>query len=98
MAPETSFFQNPGYKRSFTDVPLEGDKIATQPFIEACESLTVIFEYLSAAFSVVSKDLNGNITVSPQPVERVCTNCPGEQDADASSCPAENQDTLRGGS
>lgn len=65
MAPETSFFQNPGYKRSYTDVPLEGDKIATQPFIEACESLTVIFEYLSGAFSVVSKDLNGNIAVSP---------------------------------
>lgn len=63
MAPETSFFQNPGYKRSFNDVPLEGDKIATQEFIEACESLTVIFEYLSTAFSVVSKDLNGNITV-----------------------------------
>lgn len=63
MAPETSFFQNPGYKRSFTDVPLEGDKIATKEFIEACESLTVIFEYLSGAFSVVSKDLNGNITV-----------------------------------
>lgn len=63
MAPETSFFQNPGYKRSWTDVPLEGDKISTKEFIEACESLTVIFEYLSAAFSVVSKDLNGNITV-----------------------------------
>lgn len=65
MAPETSFFQNPGYKRSFTDVPLDGDKIATKEFIEACESLTVIFEYLSGAFSVVSKDLNGNITVCP---------------------------------
>lgn len=97
MAPETSFFQNPGYKRSFTDVPLDGDKIATKEFIEACESLTVIFEYLSAAFSVVSKDINGNITVCiinkghhPSPwFQRLIPALPHN---------TEDQDTFRGGS
>lgn len=49
-------------KRSFADVPVEDSKIDTAAFLEASESLVKLFDLLgSTAFSVVQKDMNGNI-------------------------------------
>ncbi|KAK9478143.1 glycolipid transfer protein domain-containing protein [Lipomyces japonicus] len=49
-------------KRSFADVPIADSKISTTEFLEAAESLVSLFDLLgSAAFTVVQKDMNGNI-------------------------------------
>ncbi|KAG7694144.1 hypothetical protein KL930_002892 [Ogataea haglerorum] len=48
--------------RSFVDVPVAGDKIATSEFLEAAESLVKLFDLLgSSAFAVVQSDMTGNI-------------------------------------
>ncbi|VEU24439.1 DEKNAAC105546 [Brettanomyces naardenensis] len=62
MTDSPTFFDQ--MKRSFTDVPLEGDnRIPTAEFLEASESLVKLFDLLgSAAFQVVESDMNGNIT------------------------------------
>lgn len=66
MASLPPFFDHPDYKRSFTDVPIDGSNIHTKEFIEACETLVIIFDYLkSAAFSPVKSDISGNVAVSP---------------------------------
>ncbi|SCW03675.1 LAFE_0G15698g1_1 [Lachancea fermentati] len=51
-------------KTSFEAVPVESDnKIATSEFLEASESLVKLFDLLgNSAFTVVQKDLTGNIT------------------------------------
>ncbi|KAK7207904.1 glycolipid transfer protein domain-containing protein [Myxozyma melibiosi] len=49
-------------KRSFADVPVADGKVSTTEFLEAAESLVSLFDLLgSAAFSVVQKDMTGNI-------------------------------------
>jgi len=49
-------------KRSFKDVPITDDKIATTEFLEASESLVTLFDILGAtAFAAVKKDMTGNI-------------------------------------
>lgn len=49
-------------KKSFADVPVSDDKIDTAAFLEASESLVKLFDLLgSSAFSVVQKDMTGNI-------------------------------------
>jgi len=52
-------------KRSFVDVPLDSSKdnaISTSEFLEACESLTTLFDVLgSVAFKPVKNDMLGNI-------------------------------------
>ncbi|KAJ8101452.1 glycolipid transfer protein domain-containing protein [Lipomyces tetrasporus] len=49
-------------KRSFADVPVDAGKVSTTEFLEAAESLVSLFDLLgSAAFTVVQKDMNGNI-------------------------------------
>jgi len=52
-------------KRSFTDVPLDksnDNAISTSEFLEACESLTTLFDVLgSVAFKPVKNDMLGNI-------------------------------------
>jgi hypothetical protein len=54
-------------KRSFTDVPLDksnDNAISTSEFLEACESLTTLFDVLgSVAFKPVKNDMLGNIKV-----------------------------------
>jgi hypothetical protein len=54
-------------KRSFTDVPLDksnDNAISTSEFLEACESLTTLFDVLgSVAFKPVKNDMIGNIKV-----------------------------------
>ncbi|KAG9744702.1 putative glycolipid transfer protein HET-C2, partial [Aureobasidium melanogenum] len=58
--PGGTFFDT--LKRSFTDVPVESGKIATTQFLEACESLTTLFDVLgSTAFKPVKSDMTGNI-------------------------------------
>ncbi|KAG9697595.1 putative glycolipid transfer protein HET-C2, partial [Aureobasidium melanogenum] len=58
--PGGTFFDT--LKRSFTDVPVENGKIATTQFLEACESLTTLFDVLgSTAFKPVKSDMTGNI-------------------------------------
>lgn len=61
MAP--TFFD--GLKKNFKDVPVSADdKISTSEFLEAAESLVTLFDILgSTAFSVVQKDMTGNIKV-----------------------------------
>ncbi|QBM85582.1 Glycolipid transfer protein GLTP [Metschnikowia aff. pulcherrima] len=55
----TTFFDG---KKSFADVPVTDDKIDTQAFLEASEALVKLFDLLgSSAFSVVQKDMTGNI-------------------------------------
>ncbi|KAK9466343.1 glycolipid transfer protein domain-containing protein [Lipomyces arxii] len=55
-----TFFQT--MKRSFVDVSVTDGKINTTEFLEAAESLVRLFDLLgSAAFTVVQKDMNGNI-------------------------------------
>lgn len=51
-------------KTSFEAVPVSGDnKISTTEFLEASESLVTLFDLLgNSAFTVVQKDLTGNIT------------------------------------
>ncbi|AET41247.1 GLTP domain-containing protein Ecym_7424 [Eremothecium cymbalariae DBVPG len=51
-------------KRSFTEVLIDSsNNISTPDFLEAAEGLVKLFDLLgNAAFSVVQKDLNGNIT------------------------------------
>ncbi|KAF3767346.1 glycolipid transfer protein [Cryphonectria parasitica EP155] len=58
------YFENPAFKKSFADVPIDADNnISTKEFIEATESLVVIFDYLKAsAFSPVKSDISGNAT------------------------------------
>lgn len=49
-------------KKSFVDVPVTDTKIETASFLEASESLVKLFDLLgSSAFSVVQKDMSGNI-------------------------------------
>ncbi|KAK9322479.1 glycolipid transfer protein domain-containing protein [Lipomyces orientalis] len=49
-------------KRSFADVPTDAGKVSTTEFLEAAESLVSLFDLLgSAAFTVVQKDMSGNI-------------------------------------
>lgn len=49
-------------KRSFADVTVTDGKIDTATFLEASESLVKLFDLLgSSAFSVVQKDMTGNI-------------------------------------
>jgi hypothetical protein len=54
-------------KRSFVDVPLDksnDNAISTSEFLEACESLTTLFDVLgSVAFKPVKNDMLGNIKV-----------------------------------
>lgn len=59
-----TFFDN--IKRDFKDVPVSADnQISTSEFLEASESLVTLFDLLgSTAFSVVQKDMTGNIAVS----------------------------------
>lgn len=64
MASLPPFFEHPDYKRSFADVPIDGTNIHTSEFIEACQTLVIIFDYLkSAAFSPVKSDISGNVAV-----------------------------------
>ncbi|ABN66638.1 protein involved in nonallelic heterokaryon incompatibility [Scheffersomyces stipitis CBS 6054] len=50
-------------KKSFVDVSVTDNKIDTAGFLEASESLVKLFDLLgSSAFSVVQKDMTGNIT------------------------------------
>lgn len=51
-------------KASFEDVPVDSsENISTSEFLDASESLVKLFDLLnSSAFSVVQKDLSGNIT------------------------------------
>lgn len=66
MASLPPFFEHPDYKRSFADVPIDGTNIHTSEFIEACQTLVIIFDYLkSAAFSPVKSDISGNVAVCP---------------------------------
>lgn len=59
----TTFFDT--LPKSFTDVPVNGDKIATTEFLEAAEGLLTLFDVLgSAAFKPVKNDMGGNIKVS----------------------------------
>lgn len=49
-------------KTSFVDVPVTDSKVDTASFLEASESLVKLFDLLgSSAFSVVQKDMTGNI-------------------------------------
>lgn len=49
-------------KKSFADVSVTDEKIDTASFLEASESLVKLFDLLgSSAFSVVQKDMTGNI-------------------------------------
>lgn len=49
-------------KRLFGDVPVVDEKIDTLTFLEASESLVKLFDLLgSSAFTVVQKDMTGNI-------------------------------------
>lgn len=49
-------------KKSFADVPVTDTKIDTAAFLEASEALVKLFDLLgSSAFSVVQKDMTGNI-------------------------------------
>lgn len=49
-------------KKSFAEVPVTDGKIDTAAFLEASESLVKLFDLLgSSAFSVVQKDMTGNI-------------------------------------
>lgn len=49
-------------RKSFVDVPVTDTKIDTASFLEASESLVKLFDLLgSSAFSVVQKDMSGNI-------------------------------------
>lgn len=61
------YFENPAFKKSFADVPIDPEnKISTEEFIQACQSLVLIFDYLkAAAFSPVKSDISGNVTVCP---------------------------------
>lgn len=55
----TTFFDG---KKSFADVPVTDTKIDTAAFLEASEALVKLFDLLgSSAFSVVQKDMTGNI-------------------------------------
>lgn len=67
MTDAKPFFENEQYKRSFADVPIDAandNAISTKEFIEACNTLVVIFDYLkSAAFSPVKSDITNNVTV-----------------------------------
>ncbi|KAJ4422918.1 hypothetical protein N0V82_002445 [Gnomoniopsis sp. IMI 355080] len=58
------YFENPAFKKSFADVPIDAEnKISTEEFIQACQSLVLIFDYLKAsAFSPVKSDISGNVT------------------------------------
>ncbi|RAL07663.1 GLTP domain-containing protein [Aspergillus homomorphus CBS 101889] len=48
--------------KSFADVPITANGIATQEFLDAAESLTTLFDLMeSKAFGVVKNDLTGNI-------------------------------------
>jgi len=50
-------------KKSFKDVPADGDAISTTEFCDAAESLTGLFDVLgSVAFKPVKADMAGNIT------------------------------------
>ncbi|KAF4978883.1 hypothetical protein FZEAL_4813 [Fusarium zealandicum] len=53
------------FKRSFTDVPVDeanGNAVSTTEFLEAAESLTVMFDAIGAvAFSPVKKDILSNV-------------------------------------
>lgn len=66
IPPGGTFFDANTFKRAFADVPIDADKnnaIATKEFVEACESLTPIFDLLGATtFAMVKNDMNGNIT------------------------------------
>ncbi|BFZ59422.1 hypothetical protein YB2330_000431 [Saitoella coloradoensis] len=54
------FFDN--LRRSYTDVTIDESGINTAEFLEASEGLVSMFDLLgSAAFSVVQKDMTGNI-------------------------------------
>lgn len=56
-----SFFDE--MKKSFTDVEVSDGKINTGEFLEAAESLVKLFDLLgSSAFTVVQKDMTGNIS------------------------------------
>lgn len=49
-------------KKSFADVSVTDNKVDTASFLEASESLVKLFDLLgSSAFSVVQKDMTGNI-------------------------------------
>ncbi|OBA19183.1 glycolipid transfer protein, partial [Metschnikowia bicuspidata var. bicuspidata NRRL YB-4993] len=49
-------------QKSFADVPVAESKIDTAAFLEASETLVKLFDLLgSSAFSVVQKDMTGNI-------------------------------------
>ncbi|KAI8589361.1 glycolipid transfer protein domain-containing protein [Geranomyces variabilis] len=49
-------------QRSYVDVPVgANDYIEVQPFLEATESLTKLFDSMGAAFGPVKSDLLGNI-------------------------------------
>lgn len=38
------YFENPAFKKSFADVPVDAsNNISTKEFVEACESLVLIF-------------------------------------------------------
>ncbi|KAL2889643.1 Glycolipid transfer protein [Ceratocystis lukuohia] len=50
------------FKRTFNDVPVNGDAVSTTEFLEAAESLTGIFDQLgSVAFGPVKNDILGNV-------------------------------------
>lgn len=50
-------------KKSFAEVPVTDGKVDTAAFLEASESLVKLFDLLgSSAFSVVQKDMTGNIS------------------------------------
>ncbi|KAG9108266.1 hypothetical protein FRC07_008470 [Ceratobasidium sp. 392] len=49
-------------KKSFTDVPVTEEGVATTEFLEASEGLSKMFDLIgSAAFTMVQTDINGNI-------------------------------------
>ncbi|KAI9805085.1 MAG: hypothetical protein M1825_000919 [Sarcosagium campestre] len=60
LSGDATFFDT--MKRSYTDVPVEGEAISTTEFLEAGESLSKLFDVLgSVAFNPVKQDITGNI-------------------------------------
>ncbi|KAG0003580.1 hypothetical protein BGZ65_001552 [Modicella reniformis] len=55
----TTFFRNTG--RSYTEVTINDQGINTEEYLQATEGLVKIFGLFGTAFTVVQKDMNGNI-------------------------------------
>lgn len=67
------FFENPAFKKSFADVPIDANNnISTKEFIEACESLVVIFGTLPlcGAWCCGNARLSTNDAVARQTTSR----------------------------